>query len=141
MLKFIEKYGSISGGLILTLIVYSLDLSPAKIDIFADKSFTAALFLFGLCLTIFAIIHQGDNEKLRELKKYGSINRVNTFCFRLMIEALILCAYCLIVVTKDNDSITHFNAVFLCFIWFVLSIDAAIFLKIFYNIFYYKIEQ
>ena len=140
MLKLIEKYGSVSGGLILAFIVYFFNLTPAKIDIFADKSFTAALFLFGLCLTIFAIIHQGDNEKLRELKKYGSINRVNTFCFRLMIEALILCAYCLVVVTKDKDSITQFNSLALCFIWFMLLIDAAIFLKIFYNIFYYKIE-
>jgi len=140
MLRFIEKYGSFSGGLILVLTVYFLDLIPANIDILADKSFTAALFLFGLCLTIFAIIHQGDNEKLRELKKYGSINRVNKFCFRLMIEALILCAYCLIVLTKDKVSITQFNSLVLCFIWFMMLIDAAIFLKIFYNIFYYKIE-
>ena len=139
VLKFIEKYGSFLGGLAITYILYLINFMPLHVDIFADKLFSIGLFLFGLCLTLFAIIHQGDNEKLRELKKYGSINRINAFCFRLITEALILCILSFYVLNQDKVSVSQTSFHLLCFAAIMMTIDASIFLRIFYLIFHYKI--
>lgn len=140
LLKYFEKYGSFVSGLTITMILNYLKFRPTYIDIFADKLFNVGLFMFGLCLTLFAIIHQGDNEKLRELKKYGSINRVNAFCFRIIVEALLLCLVCFYILDQDKLSVPQNEVLLLCWFGLILVIDASIFLRIFYQIFHYKIE-
>jgi len=96
--------------------------------------------MFGLCLTLFAIIHQGDNEKLRDLKKYGGINRITSFCYRVIIEALVLCAVCFYVLNLDKITVSHNSILIMAFISTMLIIDTAILLRVFYLIFIYKIE-
>ena len=139
ILKYFEKYGSFIGGFLTAWILHIINFNPNHMDIFADKLFNFALFTFGLCLTLFAIIHQGDNEKLRELKKYGSINRVNSFCFRIIVEALSLCVVSFYILNQDKTQISHFDVLVLSWFILILIIDTSIFLKIFYQIFHYKI--
>ena len=139
LLRFSEKFGSITGGLLIAYLLYSLKFVPLHIEIFADKLFSIGLFMFGLCLTLFAIIHQGDNDKLRDLKKYGGINRITSFCFRVIIEALILCALCFYVLNLDKATVTPNCVIFMSFVSTMIIIDTAILLRIFFLIFHYKI--
>src|SRR5690606_10593599 len=104
-------------------------------------SIDVGLWYFGILITLITIVHQGDNEKIRALRKYKSINRLNTLNKRAVFLSLFatLTGVVLFAELQEEQSVLIDYSFYLynlfLFIWIWLMADLVTFLLVFYNLF------
>lgn len=131
---------------IVALVILILNISIFKIQYWGekfyllDKSIDVGLWYFGVLLTLITIIHQGDNPKIEAMRKYKSINRLNSINRRAVFLSLF--ASILGIALYSCRSLIEVNSIYsvlwfnvLLFIWVWLLLDLLLFLLVFYNLF------
>lgn len=134
--------------LVISLVITVLNLAWWKVEywgkefVLLENSIDLGLWYFGILITLITIVHQGDNAKIRALREYKSINRLNRINKRAVFLSLFATVAGMILFAEFKDeqskvieySFYVYN-LFL-FVWIWLLGDLITFLLVFYNLFH-----